>query len=254
MADTVNTYQEPQPESQEHIQAMLEKELNQAEVDRPDWLPEKFKSPEDMAKAYSELESKLGQGSPEETEDAFDGTEYSGSESASEVSELLDNRGLEFDVFQQEYAETGELSPEAYAALEEAGFSESMVDSWIAGQDALASQMTTSMQSIVGGGEAYTEMVTWAAQNLPPEEVQAYNATMDTQDPNMVRLAVQGLYARYRSEAEPNLMQGGTGAVSTGGKFESTAELTAAMSDPRYAKDPAYRQAVADKLAKSSLF
>jgi hypothetical protein len=49
-------------------------------------------------------------------------------------------------------------------------------------------------------------------------------------------------------------MQGGTGAVSTGGKFESTAELTAAMSDPRYAKDPAYRQTVADKLAKSSLF
>ena len=49
-------------------------------------------------------------------------------------------------------------------------------------------------------------------------------------------------------------MQGGSGAVSSGGRFESTAELTAAMGDPRYAKDPAYRQAVADKLAKSSLF
>ena len=30
--------------------------------DRPEWLPEKFKSPEDMASSYSELESKLGQG------------------------------------------------------------------------------------------------------------------------------------------------------------------------------------------------
>ena len=253
MADSVNTYQEPQPESQEHVQAMLDKERQGSGEERPDWLPEKFKSPEDMAKAYSELEGKLGQNT-KDTEDAFEETEYSGEESASEVSQLLDSKGLDFDVFQQEYQETGELSEEAYAALEEAGFSQSMVDSWIAGQDALATQMTADMQAIVGGGETYTEMVTWASQNLPAEEVEAYNATMDTQDPKMVRLAVQGLYARYRSEAEPSLMQGGTGAVSTGGKFESTAELTAAMSDPRYAKDPAYRQAVADKLAKSSLF
>ena len=253
MADSVNTYQEPQPESQEHVQAMLDKERQGSGEERPDWLPEKFKSPEDMAKAYSELEGKLGQNT-KDTEDAFEETEYSGEESASEVSQLLDSKGLDFDVFQQEYQETGELSEEAYAALEEAGFSQSMVDSWIAGQDALATQMTADMQAIVGGGETYTEMVTWASQNLPAEEVEAYNATMDTQDPKMVRLAVQGLYARYRSEAEPSLMQGGTGAVSTGGKFESTAELTAAMSDPRYAQDPAYRQAVADKLQKSSLF
>ena len=31
-------------------------------VDRPEWLPEKFKSPEDMAASYSALESKLWQG------------------------------------------------------------------------------------------------------------------------------------------------------------------------------------------------
>lgn len=29
-------------------------------TDRPEWLPEKYKSPEDLAKAYKELESKLG--------------------------------------------------------------------------------------------------------------------------------------------------------------------------------------------------
>jgi len=77
---------------------------------------------------------------------------------------------------------------------------------------------------------------------------------MTSQDPNMIRLAIQGLNARYRSEAEPSLLQGGTGTVSSGGRFESNAELTAAMSDPRYSKDPAYRQQVADKLARSSLF
>lgn len=249
MADTLNTYQEEAPESQEHVQEMLNKELQSTE-ERPDWLPEKFKSAEDMAKAYSELESKLGQPQQQQEETQ----EAQGTESVSEVSELLDSKGLDFDVFQQEYDETGQLSPNAYQALEEAGFPESMVDSWIAGQNALASQMTTEMYDIAGGGEEYAQMVQWASDNLPENEVSAYNVTMESGDPNLIRLAVQGLNARYRSEAEPTLLQGGTGAVSTGGRFDSTAELTAAMSDPRYAKDPAYRQAVADKLAKSSLF
>jgi len=33
--------------------------------ERPDWLPEKFNTPEDMAASYSSLESKLGQGKEE---------------------------------------------------------------------------------------------------------------------------------------------------------------------------------------------
>jgi len=254
MVDSVNTYQEPEPESQEHVQEMLNKELDPQDVDRPEWLPEKFKTVEDMAKAYSQLESRLGQDNTEEPQETFEGTELTGEETPEEVAELLDSNGLDFDAFLEEYAETGELSADAYAALQEVGLSESMVDSWIEGQNALAAQTTAEMQSIVGGDEAYTDMVTWAAENLPPEEVEAYNATMETQDANVIKFAIQGLYSRYRSEAEPSLMQGGTGAVSTGGKFESTAELTAAMSDPRYAKDPAYRQSVANKLAKSSLF
>ena len=253
MAETVNTYQEPEAESTEHVQQMLDMERKPEDVDRPEWLPEKFKSVEDMAKAYSELESKLGQ-KPEQQAEEEQAPEPTGDETLNEVAELLDSKGLDFDVFAQEYAETGTLSEDAYAALEEAGFPASMVDTWIAGQDALATQIASEMKSIVGGTEEYDNLVQWASDNLPETDIDAYNATMDTQDPNLMRFAVQGLYARYRSEAEPNLMQGQTGPVSAGGKFESNAELTAAMSDPRYAKDPAYRQQVADKLARSSLF
>jgi hypothetical protein len=251
MAEAINTYQEPEAESQEHVNAMLEKvEGSQQDPERPEWLPEKFKSPEDMAKAYSQLESKLGQGQEEQEEEV----ETTGEETASDVAELLDNKGLDFDVFQQEYDENGELSDDAYAALDEAGFPRSVVDTWIQGQDALASQVTGEMYNIVGGQEDYNNMVSWAADTLPESEIDAFNATMTSQNPDMIRLAIQGLNARYRSEAEPSLLQGGTGTVSSGGRFESNAELTAAMSDPRYSKDPAYRQQVADKLARSSLF
>jgi hypothetical protein len=249
MADQINTFQEEAPESTEHQQAMLDRERG-AEVDesRPEWLPEKFKSVEDMAKAYASLESKLGQGTQEEV------TEEAPTENPTEVAELLDSKGLDFSEFQQEYYDNGTLSDDAYVALEEAGFPPSMVDSWIAGQDALAAQQTGEMYSLVGGAEEYATMVQWARDTLPPEEVDAYNATMSGQSPSVIRMAVQGLFARYRSMAEPNLIQGGTSSASTGGKFESTAQMTAAMRDPRYANDPAYRQAVATKLQKSSLF
>jgi len=42
----------------------------EAPIERPEWLPEKFKSAEDMASAYSSLEGKLGQ-KEEEYRDAF---------------------------------------------------------------------------------------------------------------------------------------------------------------------------------------
>jgi len=38
-----------------------EAQNTEASVERPEWLPEKFKSPEDLSTAYSSLESKLGQ-------------------------------------------------------------------------------------------------------------------------------------------------------------------------------------------------
>jgi hypothetical protein len=228
---------------------MLDRERVEEVDERPEWLPEKFKSPEDMAKAYASLESKLGQ--PKETTEE---TDVSPTENPSEVAELLDDRGLDFSAFQEEYADTGTLSEEAYQALEEAGFPQSMVDSWIAGQDALAESTKQGVFSLTGGEEQYAGMINWASENLPEHEIDAFNATMNTQDKNMIELAVQGMFARYRSEAEPNLIQGTNSSGASGGKFESTAQMTAAMADPRYANDPAYRQEVANKLARSSLF
>jgi hypothetical protein len=45
----------------------------------------------------------------------------------------------------------------------------------------------------------------------------------------------------------------GSAPRNTGDVFRSQAELVAAMSDPRYDKDPAYRQDIADKLAVSNI-
>lgn len=261
MADSLNTHDaNAGSEPAEHTLAMLEK-AEQLEKnnnpERPDWLPEKFASVEAMAQAYTALEQKMGK--PEEQEAPVEPSEpettSTPSNNANEVSEVLDSAGLDFDVFQQEYNENGELSPDAYQALEEAGFPRSLVETYIQGQEALATSATNSMYEIAGGQEGYSQMMEWASNNLDPSEIEAYNATVDTGDEGITRLAVQGLVARYRSEVgtEPSLVEGTTGATS-GGRFESAAEVTAAMRDPRYQNDPAYRQRVAQMMARSSVF
>lgn len=275
MTETLNSYEETSQTGgdaqQAHDQAMLAK-AEQLEAanrgERPEWLPSKFDSPEAMAQAYAALERKLGSSSEEQTQetnyqaeeaDADTGSveemENRAEQQTSEVAKALDAAGLDFSTFQDEYEETGGLSEEAYDALSEAGFPKSLVDSWIAGQEALAASVQSSVFNMVGGQDAYAEMVGWAADNLPQSEINAFNANVESGDAALTQFAVQGLYARYRSErtTEPTLIQGEV-SNNQGGAFNSVAELTAAMRDPRYHKDPAYRQSVSEKLARSNVF
>lgn len=96
---------------------------------RPEWLPEKFNSAEDMAKAYSELESKLGQPSePKTEEEAIEEKKEQVDAQATEVAQVMEKVGLNFNEFQREYNDNGELSDKAYESLSKAGFPKSLVD------------------------------------------------------------------------------------------------------------------------------
>ena len=258
MAEILNTHQEENPDAnQEHDKAMLEKaEQLESNSNRPEWLPEKFKSAEELVASYQELEKKLGQPKQEAEETITEEQRETIQEQENEVAQVMDKAGLDFNVFQKEYEENGELSNEAYDALSKAGFPKTLVDTWIQGQEALQGDLNNEVYQSVGGEDSYLSMLEWAKDNLPENDISAFNASVETGDRNLVKFAVQGLYARYRSEVggnEPQLTQG-SASQSSGGSFQSAAELTAAMRDPRYSNDPAYRQSVANKLARSSVF
>lgn len=221
-------------------------------VSRPEWLPEKFQSAEDMAKAYAELEAKLGgktQDNPQ-TEPANVDTNQTGQNPEQALSE----KGLDLSTFTAEFNSKGELSAESYAKLAAAGFDKGIVDNYINGQKAMAAQYETSVTAEVGGAEKYAEITTWAKANLTDAEINAYNNAVSSGDLSQAKLAVLGLSAKFSKAngSEPRLVQGRTSSAS-GDVFESTAQLTEAMRDPRYAKDPAYRAKVQAKLARSNV-
>lgn len=211
--------------------------------ERPAWLPEKFATAEDMAAAYAELERRQSQPA-EPTQTPPDDA------AAAAVSEA----GLDFDELSARYEQDGNLSEADYAALAKVGINEAMVQSYIAGQTALAEQMTSTIYATVGGEEAYTQIVSWAGDNLTSDEVEAFNRVVDSGDLSAMKLAIGGLRSRYVGAVgeEPTLLAADT-ATASGEVFQSTAQLTAAMRDPRYRADPAYRAEVAAKLSRSKI-
>lgn len=221
-------------------------------VSRPEWLPEKFQSVEDMAKAYAALEAKLG-GKTQDNPQA-DPANADNSQTGQNPEQALSEKGLDLSTFTAEFNAKGELSADSYAKLAAAGFDKDIVDNYINGQKAVAAQYETAVTTEVGGSEKYSEMVTWAKANMTDAEINAYNAAVSSGNLAQAKLAVLGLSAKFSKAngSEPRLVQGRTTSASED-VFESTAQLTEAMRNPRYAKDPAYRAKVQAKLARSNV-
>ncbi len=241
---------EIEPEEETNAES---EELSQEQSDRPEWLPEKFKSPEDMSKAYSELEKKLGQPTeeaseePEQVEEKAENETEQTEENTSEAYQAVAEASKEF------FENDGQLSEETYNTLEKAGLPRDLVDSYAAGQQALQQSEEGQIKSVAQGN--YEAMAEWANENLPQEEVDAFDEAVTGGTVSQAKLAVQGLYARYQNDvgAKPKLTQGGVNGVSTM-PFRSMQELARAQSDPRYKSgDKAYHEEIDRRLQVSSI-
>lgn len=206
---------------------------------RPAWLPEKFKSAEDMAKAYSELEKKMS------APPADPNTPPSDPNTPPNVP------GVDTQKFFTEFAETGALSEASYAELAKAGLDKAVVDQYINGQKALNDARTNAGYQAVGGEAQFKQMTEWAKSNLSPAEIQAFNSQVSgTQEAAL--LAIQGLNARYTAAVgnpPSGLLGGNAPANAPNNGFQSRAQVVQAMTDPRYESDIAYRNSVMQKLA-----
>ena len=98
-------------------------------------------------------------------------------------------------------------------------------------------------------------MSEWAAENLSDDDLNAFNGLVEGGSVEQARVAVKGLYAQYQAAGGkgPSLVQGATSGAGVK-PFGSTAQVTEAMRDPRYANDPAYREQVEKRMAVSSIF
>ena len=250
----------------------------------------KYNSPEELEKAYLELQSKLGKGeeaeqtkgetndselSEEDTqyylEDGSINYEQVSTDYGSEISNVFQEKGIDpYEINKHFHDSKGEITDEDYSQLEQAGFSKELVDAYLNGRAVesgyleadsqtetevdISQRDVDSIQNSVGGAKEYTNIVSWAANNLPEEQVVAYDNLVASGNVEGINLALQGLKAQYDEAfgSEGRTLQG-RAPRSNDGVYRSQAELMSAMNDPRYDYDEAYREDVLRKLENSDI-
>ena len=260
----VNVTETP-PMSQQDLETLAKNE-----TDENGLILGKFKSVEDLAASYKELEGKLGtvteEDQPETTEEEqteTNDTEFNAEEFYGDgLASVLEEVGIDPQEISNRFQESGEINEDDYSKLGEAGFSKQVIDTYLDGlrggaasSEDIATAQIQGIKDSVGGDDNYGKMVSWAIDNLPAEEVNEFNSLTETGNATAIKFAVQGLYSQYNNAmgVEPNLV---SGKASTSGPtpYRSTAEVVTAMSDPRYGKDVTYTEDVQRRLGGSDVF
>jgi hypothetical protein len=217
----------------------------------------KYESAEELEKAYIELQKKLGESNDGLREEDPQGR---GREEEVEEEQQIDADPL-IDLLNeasQEYSQEGKLTEETFEKLSQMD-SKDLLEAYMEIQsnqqiEDFTAEQVSDIQNFVGGEEQYNNLVGWASENMPQNFIQAFDNLLNVGDPDMVKLAVVGMQAAFQeANGYEGRMLSGKPAETKADVFRSQAEVVAAMSDPRYDRDPAYRQDVFAKLDRSDL-
>ena len=244
---------------------LSEEEQNSLEVgeklvaEQEGLLAGKYKSAEELENAYLSLQKKLGQQeTDEEGEEGYTEEE----ESDEEVSANAPAISLINEASEEYYSNGNQLSEETIEKFQEMS-SKQLVDAYIEMQAnnpqpqqsyEMSDAQVNSVMNAAGGEKNYDRVVEWAASNLNERQIDAFDSVVDSGNPAAIGIAFQGLQAAYNEANgyEGRMLQGKSPS-SAGETYRSQAELVAAMGDPRYDTDPAYRADVIAKLEQSDL-
>ena len=261
MAETLS-YQEPQnvttvdnltAEEQDSLQVGEQISQQEEQV-----YAGKYKSAQELEKAYMELQSKLG-----EQEDKGE-TEVAEKEPEDKPT-LSEGATLITSATDEYYANGNELSPETLQKFSSMS-SQDLIKAYLEVQQLpeyqqaqqtpveISESQVNQIKNAAGGEAAYSNIINWAKNNVPAEQINAFDEVVNSGSVQAINLAVAGLKAQYdNANGVEGRMVTGKAPTNSGDVFRSQQELVAAMNDVRYDRDPAYRQDVIEKLDRSNL-
>jgi len=252
---------------------ILEEFVKEQETQEPELLLGKFRSQDDLAKAYQELEKKLGQPKQEADPEPSPAEGYLPEQAVGIYGEgpveALKEKGIDMaDVMFK--ADQGQDISEHYDTLAETfGVTRQVVENYVSKAQGsapteapgLTESDAAELKAMVGGDAAFSKLSQWAASNLEQGELAKYNAVVDSGNKDAIEWALKALQARVAapdSVVEPKLYGGGEAAAET--KFESQQQVLDAMNKRNsrgqrmYDVDEAYRDKVQKLLAVSDVF
>lgn len=238
----------------------------------PELILGKFKTPEDLAQAYAQLEKKLGQPAKADPGDSSSATGYT-TEQAVEVygqGAVDDLAGKGIDLADLMWkADNGQDISSSYDDLAAAfNVPRQVVENYVSKAGNPKSQASAGLgeadaaelKAMVGGDQGFAELSQWAANNLDPQELADYNAVVDSGNKDAIRWALKAMQSRATGQTtEPKLIGSGR-APDQGNTFESKQQVLDAMNKRNdkgqklYEVDEAYREKFIATLARSDVF
>ena len=214
----------------------------------------KYKDAQELETAYKELERKLGEKSEpvsEEPESKTEPEEEAPKDTEPNLLDQLWEEGTTNKLTKETFEKLSKMNPVDVAKMAMQQRSEAQK----APQSReFTDQDVQQIHGLVGGPENYNNMMSWANQNVPEQEINMYDAVMETGNPQAAYFAVQALALKYQDQScRDGQLVTGKAPKSTADVFNSQAELIRAMEDDRYNDDPAYRQEVQAKLERSNV-
>jgi hypothetical protein len=250
---------------------IAEQEAEQQEQSDSDLLLGKFKSADDLARAYQELEKKLGQPrQPDPDEEPSLPQPYTREQSVNDYGEFLSDVFETAEVNPYEIAqkwERGEDLTTYVDKLEAAGIPRPVVEQYLAKPESsaptaeLTAEDTAQIKSLVGGDQGFQQLSAWAVENLDAQQLVDYNTVVNSGNKDAIRWALKAMQAMQsggKQPSEPKLISGK--APGEGLKFESKQQVLDAMTKRNdkgqklYDVDEAYREKVRAILARSDVF
>ena len=265
---------------QEGLIEELEREV--AESQQEDAILGKFKNPQELARAYAELQKKMGEQSGGEPQseapaepDAVEGQTPTYSEETvsqvygKEASAACKEKGIDLGQVMYQADQGADIS-EHYAGLAEAfNVPQSVVENYVQGQQQgvaspgdLSDADAAQIMNEVGGQENFNQIRSWAKANLGEAELARYNAVVESGNKEAIRWALNAIQSKQGLKAqdvEPQLYGGGQATESVA-RFESQQQVLDAMNKRNdrgqriYDIDEAYRNKFNQILQVSPVF
>jgi hypothetical protein len=238
----------------------------------------KFKSTEELERAYLEAQKLISSRAQQPPEPAAEEPALTPEQYTPELGKQLygDTVATAIEAAQINPLEMAEkvyagqdVSSYVDALVNQGGLPREVVETYLQGvapakapaqqpSSGLSDADVAELKGLVGGDQQFQQLSQWAMSNLEPQELADYNAAIDSGNKASARFALKQLQVRASSGSEPKLISGG-GAVKTD-VFDSDQQAVDARSKRDangrflYETDPKYRQWYDKTLSRSNVF
>lgn len=258
---------------------------------RPEWLPEGVNSVDELpdyfrkqeagAKVEAQVADPLVKPARDEAPKGEDEAAKPGVRTDDEIKAGLKEKGgiyadPKYEPYALAFEKNGDLTAEERTkAATDFGVPQAFIDSWVEqskelrtattaakasaqqSSEMLTAQLRTERLAIVGGEDQFKEFNTWATENLTKGQLDAYNSAPNEDTARELLSSYADKWKRAGNGPGARDATEGKAVEDTSGRsgvkpYESQAEQLADQGSQKYKTDPAFRNAVQQRIAISN--